>query len=290
MRQTIIRQGDQSAIVGGEFQHHDTVHQRYVKLEPGQQWIFQNQELVKKHADAHSQLGVDYISADTIRLFYDSPSFRRHHLDTSIQKQQPELRMVYRQYERVIQQRIESVKYGREWPAVYHERWQALGTQIIHARQAMLETLESQLQPLIQQFPPLAPTTIQIQYQPVIKTLADYSSPVDGYRVGPHVDDWGIEVNGQLVSQYYSRGINRILALIIAGISIQMAQPDGQTHCLLLDDPFIELDAANKAAIMQYLWNQFYCIYATTSIQDHPDMPTNLDQFCIQGGRIRKSS
>jgi DNA replication and repair protein RecF len=285
-RKTVIRHNADSAVIGGEFEHCDTVYQRYVKLESNQQWVFQNQELLKTHTVAHTQLGADYISADTIRLFYDSPAFRRHQLDVCVQKKNPTMRTIYRQYDRVIQQKIESVKCGREWPAVYHERWQTLGTRIVEERHTMLNTLNQHVQPLIHQFSQLEHTATQVRYIPVVSDLYSQPSTPELYRVGPHVDDWGIYINDQLVSQYYSRGINRILALIMVSLQIQLTQPPGQTHQLLLDDPFIELDAGNKASIMQYLWNQFYCIYATTSASDHPSTLPHFDQFYIKNGCI----
>ncbi|MBD98006.1 hypothetical protein CL648_04315 [bacterium] len=287
-RETVITHRAKSSVIGGEFQNDSHLYQRYIKLEPRKQWVFQNQDLLTTHAEAHTQLGVDYISADTIRLLYDSPSFRRHQLDVCVQKLDPGMRLVYRHYDRVIQQKLESARYGREWPDVYHQKWQELGTQITNKRQTVLAQLDSRLQPLVGRFIQLSGSKTRIQYRPTVPDLYTQSSPTDAYRVGPHMDDWGIYSNDQLVSQYYSRGINRILALLMVSLCIQYTKPDGQTHMVLLDDPFIELDSANKSAIMRYLWDEFYCIYTTTEHADSKAQLPDLDQLYIQDGCIHR--
>lgn len=287
-RETVIMHRAKSSVIGGEFQNNSTLYQRYIKLEPCKQWVFQNQSLLTTHTEAHAQLGVDYISADTIRLLYDSPSFRRHQLDVCVQKLDPSMRLVYRQYDRVIQQKLESARYGRNFPDVYHQKWQALGTQIINQRHTVLTQLNKQLQPLVGRFVQLSDTTTRLQYIPTVSDLYTQSSPTEGYRVGPHVDDWGIYSNDQLVSQYYSRGINRILALLMVSLCIQYTKPDGQTHMVLLDDPFIELDLANKSEIMRYLWDEFYCVYTTTEHSESNIKLPDLDQLYIQNGCIHR--
>lgn len=72
--------------------------------------------------------------------------------------------------------------------------------------------------------------------------------------VGPHRDDWVIEVNGRDLSRYGSRGQQRSALLALKMAEIQwMANHTGETPILLLDEVVAELDGRRRELLLHYV-------------------------------------
>ena len=83
--------------------------------------------------------------------------------------------------------------------------------------------------------------------------------------VGPHRDDWFLQVNGRALSSFGSRGQQRsaILALKIAEIE-WMTQQTGETPVLLLDEIVAELDEHRRAALLETVQQASQAILTAT--------------------------
>ena len=234
-----------------------------------------------------------YIAADTIRLFYDSPAFRRAQLDSLVRRLIPEAAVVYRQYDRVRDHRRVAVKSGQALDSlpIYDAHWIRLSGQILAYRKRILAQLQAALNACDRVAAVTNDATLDLVYVYGGGYTADYNSALQAsitpgpyYTIGPHTDDFYISLNGRSSVQYYSRGINRMLALLLSGTEQRLINTAYATRSImLLDDPFIELDAANKSIIMRYFKDQFYAIYATVD-STHQFGPA--DEFQVHAGDV----
>lgn len=83
--------------------------------------------------------------------------------------------------------------------------------------------------------------------------------------VGPHRDDWFIDVNGRNLGQYGSRGQQRsaLLGLKLAEIEWMRHQTD-ETPLLLLDEVVAELDEKRRSALLSTVLNSNQAILTAT--------------------------
>jgi DNA replication and repair protein RecF len=100
--------------------------------------------------------------------------------------------------------------------------------------------------------------------------------------VGPHRDDWLIEVNGRSLSSYGSRGQQRsaLLALKMAEIQWMAARTD-ETPLLLLDEVVAELDGRRRELLLHYVQQ------ATQSLLTATDPGMFTASFLEQATRLQ---
>lgn len=288
-RQTVIQFDSDHAILGIALADIN----RYIKVTPDTHHIFDNQRRVTR--PTQQPVLSRYISADTIRLFYESPAFRRAQLDALVRQYQPDSVTVYRRYNRLLSHRRLALKSGQVYPAVYDTQWVNLSHLITTYRNQVIQALNTQLSicPMIPEI--IADAQIRVAYswgggvsptQDYTQQLQSHISPTAPYTQGPHTDDFQLLINDRPSTRYYSRGINRMLALFIASAEqqlLQQTQPDSQS-LMLLDDPFIELDTGNKQAVITYFKALFYCVYATVDRQ--PEFGSAAKHYQIINGTI----
>jgi DNA replication and repair protein RecF len=107
--------------------------------------------------------------------------------------------------------------------------------------------------------------------------------------VGPHRDDWSIQLNGRSLGRYGSRGQQRtaILALKMSEIN-WMTAVTGECPILLLDEVVAELDNQRRAALLAYVSETTQAILTATD----PTMFTdqflqNATQMQVENGRVK---
>jgi DNA replication and repair protein RecF len=107
--------------------------------------------------------------------------------------------------------------------------------------------------------------------------------------VGPHRDDWVIEVNGRDLSSYGSRGQQRSALLALKLAEIQwMTDRTNETPLLLLDEVVAELDGRRRELLLHYVQQATQSLLTATD----PAMftATFLEQATIlkvENGRVQ---
>ena len=106
--------------------------------------------------------------------------------------------------------------------------------------------------------------------------------------VGPHRDDWVIEVNGRDLSRYGSRGQQRSALLALKMAEIQwMANHTGETPILLLDEVVAELDGRRRELLLHYVKQAAQSLLtATDPAMFTADFLNESTMLRVENGRI----
>lgn len=226
---------------------------------------------VKKARLMHKQrVPVVLFEPDHLRLLKDSPSARREYLDTLLIKLHPDYSWLKHQLERVLLQRNNILK--RRLPMVsaadqlfvWDIKFAELSEQVVRRRQELAEAINGQLSELYSHIAH-ASHTVAMRYEMAVP-MADYNSSLlkllhantkhdmeRGFTtVGPHRDDFIVELDGVPASASASRGEVRSLLLALKIIELRLLTKEHDTTpLLLLDDVFSELDAARRQALAE---------------------------------------
>ncbi len=110
--------------------------------------------------------------------------------------------------------------------------------------------------------------------------------------VGPHRDDWLLEVNGRHLGHYGSRGQQRSAILSLKMAEIQwMTQVTQETPVLLLDEVVAELDAQRRSLLLYYVKQAAQALLtATDPGMFTADFLRQATSLAVQNGRVLTSS
>jgi DNA replication and repair protein RecF len=109
--------------------------------------------------------------------------------------------------------------------------------------------------------------------------------------VGPHRDDWLIQVNGRDLSSYGSRGQQRSALLALRMAEIQwMASRTGETPILLLDEVVAELDGRRRELLLHYVQQASQSLLtATDPGMFTADFLAQATMLQVENGRVQLS-
>ena len=267
-----VQHGHPDAIIGAKYHSGE---KRVIKLtDQGEKLVFENEKKATQLARLRPKYPVGYISADALRFFQDSPAYRRQFLDRVIGLSAPQYAKLMLQYQRLLKQKNALIKHqGPGFSALYDPKLATLAHQIIQERVAMITTLQARLEAYnhtlnwfdgrqVSVRYEMAKLSESGEYEAVYCDAVRQSTNPMSQSVGPQRDDMSICIDGQRVDQFYSRGINRLMALLLEACGL----PDGAM--VLLDDPFVELDERNKAQSLAFFQEKYLCYYATVSSDD----------------------
>lgn len=101
--------------------------------------------------------------------------------------------------------------------------------------------------------------------------------------IGPHKDDFEIYLNKKDVSQFGSRGQQRMALTALKLLELEFIfDKTSQKPILLLDDIFSELDNKNKLAILNLISRQqtiVTSVYEIPEIQNMPGISINIESI-----------
>ena len=106
--------------------------------------------------------------------------------------------------------------------------------------------------------------------------------------IGPHRDDWLIEINGRDLSSFGSRGQQRsgVLSLKLAEINWVTTQTD-DPPVLLLDEVAAELDGQRRALLLEYVRHASQALLTTTESDRFPaDFMRQATLLTVTNGRV----
>ncbi len=109
--------------------------------------------------------------------------------------------------------------------------------------------------------------------------------------VGPHRDDWLLEVNGRHLGHYGSRGQQRSAILSLKLAEIQwMTQVTRETPVLLLDEVVAELDEQRRSLLLHYVKRATQALLtATDPGMFTADFLREANALSVQNGRVLPS-
>ncbi len=208
-----------------------------------------------------------------INMVTGSPSLRRWHLDLSLSQIDSEYKKALTSYEHHLTARNRVLKKIREGHGKIDELnyWTdelvRLGKVISDKRYDFFEFINT-LNPPLGEF--------KFEYKPSEiskeKLLETNGREVAAAAtlIGPHRDDYSVELEGRNMAHFGSRGEQRTATLVFKLAQLEyMAKILGKRPVLLLDDVFSELDANHRAHVVEIVGKQ-QTIIATVELENIP--------------------
>lgn len=215
-------------------------------------------------------------------LFTGSPEGRRAFLDHLLCQVSLEYRLALEEYRRVLKQRNTLLKKFSSserstWNeqratcerqlAPWDEKVADLGSRIILERSQLVSTLNVSLREELRTFGEHVgqasihyrhhgespdPERLQRELLDALKHVHERDVLLQATSIGPHRDDWFLDLDGHDAAVAASRGQQRaaVLALLLLSATY-LELTIGEKPVLLLDDIFSELDEAHEAAVLR---------------------------------------
>jgi DNA replication and repair protein RecF len=276
----LVRQPAETAILRVEIEAADA---RTNLVEAELRAVGRNRVLLDHHPltrtrDLAGALRVTVFAPDDLVLVKGSPSARREYLDDLLVASSPRYAATRSEYDRVLRHRNALLKGGvrdeeaRTTLEVFDDQLVTAGSDLVVGRLRLVD----QLAPLVEHaYRALARADDRVGAVYVAEWAAGVAPAPEAVPqllrdaladrrrqeldrrltlVGPHRDEWRLEVNGLGSRTHASQGEQRTLALALrlAGHHL-VTDVVGEAPVLLLDDVFSELDPGRAAALVAEL-------------------------------------
>ncbi len=285
----LVKQGESVAKIEGEIEE--------IKLEISLQ---NTDEQFSKRVEVNGVLrrAVDYIgnmpvvlfSPSDINMVTGSPSLRRWHLDMALAQVDFQYKRSLTAYEQVLTNRNRVLKRIREGKAKMDELDYWTDELIKYAkvvsdgRMAFLDSINNFQSPL---------GKFVFEYKQSelsVERLAQYNGRevvAAATLIGPHRDDFVVQLDGRNLAHFGSRGEQRTATLAFKLAQLEyMALTLGKRPILLLDDVFSELDALHRAHVVEVVSRQ-QTIIATVELENLPKKFLNSARILkVEDGKI----
>lgn len=245
--------------------------------------LFNHHNQVKKVSDFIGQLNAVLFCPDDIRLFNETPKFRRHFIDVELGKISNNYTNLLSDYNRLMKERNNYLKTSQKIDDLlldsFDEQLAYLDEVIIKQRYQFLKTVFNKTNLIYQKLANVEDSDIAFKYESFI-TLEElnHQKIIEKIRqvrlrdikirqtsVGIHKDDFDFLMNGVPIKEIASQGQKRTLILSIKlGIVYTIYELTNDFPIVLLDDVFSELDAERKNKLLNLLDKRMQ-IFITTN-------------------------
>lgn len=226
------------------------------------------------------QLPVVVFLPQDLELFTGSPANRRQFLDQLLCQVSPEYLQSLTQYQKILKQRNSLLRKIADGVArvddlaIWNEKLAEQGSQITTRRLELIEVLQCTIGQEINQLGENWDdvTIVYKKKEGELIDLLDHYQERDlilqSTTVGPHREDWSIDVHGRSIDSFASRGQQRtaVLALLFLEVSYLELQR-GEKPVILLDDVFSELDDVHQGALLSS-FDSHQVIVSTTHLPE----------------------
>jgi len=288
-RSKVVQYDKEKAIVGVDIDSEEPLRVYCQLEESGKRALYINNQKSRSFKALNKHIFIDYISADILHFFQKEAGFRRKQLDHYCAECFDGYDANLKQYEAVLKQKNRYLKQESVDAAVidiYNKQMLEKGLPIVTQRLDACRQLELKLHHCLKQLDIVSADTVQMSYikkRLESSTEADYAQKwqeqlnldkekerILGYSLtGPQRDDIDVLLDEKSVSDFSSRGINRIVALLFKLACIESIREKNNVKCcLLLDDTLAEIDSDNKKKLFDYLLGYQQVVYATTEEKD----------------------
>ena len=265
---------------------------------------------VNKLSNYISKLNVIIFSPDNIRLLKESPSYRRKYLNIEISQLYGNYINILNDFNKLLKQRNEylkvisnSEKYDSDYLCILDEKYVELSVNIYLYRKRFIDKINENLEDIY--FKITGFNNLKVKYTSCIEYLENRNDMKDKFyeklksnlkkdmfykmsMIGPHRDDFILELDGRNILLYGSQGQTRcaVLALKFAEIPI-FREILKVNPILLLDDIFSELDVNKKNLLIEFIPNYIQTIITTTDLNlIDKKILENSEIYVVDNGKI----
>ena len=310
--QETIKFGEQLAVIRGRVTTGaDLVRDLQVTLQDNSKTIFVNakRETLTRYL---TQLQVFSFTASDLEVVRGVPEARRRFLDRGISSIRPAYLRTIADYAKVIKQKNRVLQLANEGEfslektedllAPWNEQLVTLAAQIHRERELYVAGLNATLER--QLFDRRDVHTRYVSslegkgdlndYESVLRsrlTLRVAAEVAAGHSlIGPHRDDWEIQLEGREIRVYGSSGQQRSALLLLDLAAISLYNSTVNEHpVFIIDDVDAELDEGRIKHLLEYLENRTQT-FITTSKRSHVEgFFSRANVYEIEEGQLRSS-
>ena len=265
---------------------------------------------VNKLSNYISKLNVIIFSPDNIRLLKESPSYRRKYLNIEISQLYSNYINNLNDFNKLLKQRNEYLKvisnsenYDSDYLNILDEKYVELSVNIYLYRKKFIDKINDNLEDIY--FKITGFNNLKVKYISCIDYCDDKKEMREMFYnklkfnlkkdvfykmslLGPHRDDFMLELDNRNILLYGSQGQTRcaVLALKFAEIPIFKSILD-VNPILLLDDIFSELDVNKKNLLIEFIPNDIQTIITTTDLNlIDKKILENSEIYVVDNGKI----
>ena len=310
--QEAIRFNEQLAVIRGTVTTGaDLERDLQVTLQDNSKTIFVNgkRETLTRYL---TQLQVFSFTAADLEVVRGVPEARRRFLDRGVSSIRPAYLKTIADYAKVLKQKNHLLQLANEGEfslektedivAPWNEQLVQFATEIHRERQQYVAALNTVLERQL-----FDRRDIHTRYVSTLESkgdLSDYESLIRSRLVvrlaaelaaghaliGPHRDDWEIQLDGREIRVYGSSGQQRSALLLLDLAAISLYNSSANEHpVFLIDDVDAELDEGRIRLLLEYLENRTQT-FITTSKRSHVEgFFSRANVYEIEDGRVRSS-
>ncbi|NOY52073.1 MAG: DNA replication/repair protein RecF [Deltaproteobacteria bacterium] len=273
-----------------------------------------NGKPVSRGVDYYGTLDVILFSPETLTLVKGGPEGRRRFLDRAISRLDRRYLYDLKKYRKILHQRnglLRLIRDGRvsrvELPA-WNEQLARTGSSILLGRYRFLREYEICATGIFQQLVHKGSklrilyhstlmqkgkaindgqAELQEKFMAGMDIVADREVRCGSTRIGPHLDDLILEVDGRPAKTFASQGESRMLTLALTlSEALFHSEKKGTAPVLLLDDVTSELDRVHRRRLSGFL-RQMGQVFLTTTDRDlHRKIEVSSTGFLVEKGEI----
>jgi len=246
---------------------------------------------------------VQLIDSHCHELIEGGPSIRRKYLDWGIFHTAPDFLRIWRQYERILQQRNAALREQRSKKEL--DSWSFELISYTEQLDRLRREYSGRLIPLIQKTVAelLNISDVKITYYSGWDENQDYPTALsrsfarDSYlghtQYGPHKADFKININNVPAKDFLSRGQQKLFvcAMIVARGTVLQMQANKQT-IYLVDDLPSELDSLNQHCLIDLLSRQLTQVFVTTVQKEDENIyltKSSMKMFHVEHGCVTET-
>jgi DNA replication and repair protein RecF len=259
-----------------------------------------------------TQLQIFSFTATDLEVVRGVPEARRRFLDRGVSSIRPAYLKTIADYSKVIKQKNRVLQLANEGEfsldktedllAPWNEQLVRLATQIHREREQYVTDLNAALERQL-----FDRRDIHTRYVSSLEgkgELSDYESLLRsrialrlgaevaaGHAlIGPHRDDWEIQLEGREIRVYGSSGQQRSALLLLDLAAISVYNSNANEHpVFLIDDVDAELDEGRIRHLLEYLENRTQTFITTSKRQYVEGFFSRANVYEIEDGRVRSS-
>ncbi len=305
----LIRVGAERSVIRGGVQTDDRLRQIDVELRAaGRNLILLNGHPAARTRDLAGSLRVSVFAPDDLQLVKGGPGERRAYLDDLLVASVPRYAGVRADVERVLRHRNALLRGGvrdqeaRDTLAVFDEQLVSAGGELIRGRLRLVGRLAGAVDAAYRTLaadahgvgasyrsdwadPDPAVEDVEPSFRAALADQRRHELDRGVTLVGPHRDDWHLEIDDRDSRTHASQGEQRTLALALRLAAHQVVTDIiGTDPVLLLDDVFSELDGERSHALVAALPAGTQTVVTTAG-----QLPEGVTPAChlqVGGGRV----
>ncbi len=243
-----------------------------------------NNSPITRISELYNYLKIVYFSADDIWLVNGNRQKRRNFFDQAITQSSVLYSDILREFYRILEQRnsiLKEVKYHSQLKQ-WNEQFIKKAIEVVEYRKKYLDKFvvyaESILNDITDSF-----EALQIDYEATNHIKYDFDwlknylekieeSEFENRRslIGPHLDEYNLNINGYSVKRYSSQGQRRSLVIALRFAQIQMIKDSLNTSPIIIfDDALSELDKNRVEKILNLLTDEHQILIASPNIDNY---------------------